>query len=315
MADKTAGEINAALKDKGLETDEVQDEEVVEEEEVVVDDDADDADDADYADDADDTQAVDKPEYNEDEQTATQAGWRPKEDWDGDPDEWVSARELNRRGELLRKIHNQNRQIKQLDSVVNTLANQQKKIFGAGYEKAKRELKAQLREATKEGDDATADVIETRLEQLETAARQDAQALAVEQKQPDVAPEFLPWVERNQWFKDRPEMRAYAEVIGVQYAQQHPETSNSEVYEYITRQVKTKFPERFGMAQKKTVKRPGSPVEGSDDLTSTRSSNSVTSRVSLTSEEKDVGRTLVKRGLYKNMNEYAADLKKFGVKK
>ena len=255
----------------------------------------------------------DEPEYSDEEQSAMQSGWRPRDEWEGDPDEWVAAKEFNRRGELLRKIHNQNRQIKQLDGVVNTLANQQKKIFSAGYEKAKRELKSQLREATKEGDDATAEVIEHRLEELEEAARKDAVALAAaEPKKPEVAPEFVPWVERNQWFVKHPEMRAYAETIGVQYAQTHPEITNSEVYSYITNEVKKRFPEKFGMAQKKSVGR-GSPVEGSDDLPAKRGGGSVT-RVSLTAEEKSVGRTLVQRGLYKNMNEYAADLKKFGVK-
>ena len=121
------------------------------------------------------SEGTEDAETSPDEEAAMQSGWRPKDEWDGDPDEWVSAREFNRRGELMRKIHNQNRQIKQLDSVVNTLANQQKKIFGAGYEKAKRELKSQLREANKEGDDATAEAIEERLEQLETAGHHAAQ--------------------------------------------------------------------------------------------------------------------------------------------
>ena len=259
---------------------------------------------------------VDESEGNDpdpDAEIAQQSGWRPKDEWDGDPDEWVSAREFNRRGELMRKIHNQNRQIKQLDGVVNTLANQQKKIFGAGYEKAKRELKSQLREANKEGDDATAEVIEERLEQLETAAQQDARALNVQPTQPQVAPEFEPWVNRNTWFKDRPEMRAYAEVIGLRYAQDNPDATNNQVYEHITKEVKTRFPERFGTVKKQSSGRPGSPVESGDNLTSNRGGPTV-SRVSLTAEEKDVGRTLVKRGLYKNMNEYAADLKKYGVK-
>ena len=257
-----------------------------------------------------------EPEYTDKEQAAMQSGWRPKEEWDGDPDEWVEAREFNRRGELMRKIHNQNRQIKQLDGVVNTLANQQKKIYSAGYEKAKRDLKAQLREATKEGDDVTADAVEARLEQLEQTAQQDAAALATTRpKQPEVAPEFVPWVQRNQWFVDHPEMRAFAETIGVQYAQSHPDTSNAAVYTYITNEVKRRFPERFGMVKKTPGKKMGSPVEGSDDLSSTRSGGSATVRVALTSEEKAVGRALVDKGLYKNMNEYAADLKKYGVKK
>ena len=259
-----------------------------------------------------DVESDESDQSDPDAEAAMQSGWRPKDEWDGDPEEWVSAREFNRRGELMRKIHNQNRQIKQLDSVVNTLANQQKKIYGAGYEKAKRELKSQLREATKEGDDASAEVIEQRLEQLEQVAKQDAAALTVPPSQPAVAPEFEPWVNRNSWFKDRPEMRAYAEVIGLRYAQDNPDATNNQVYEHITKEVKTRFPERFGTVKKQSSGRPGSPVESGDNLTSNR--GGPVARVSLTSEEKEVGRTLVKRGLYKNMNEYASDLKKFGVK-
>ena len=41
------------------------------------------------------------------EERASAQGWRPKDEWDGDPDEWVSAREFVRAGELFKKIDDQ----------------------------------------------------------------------------------------------------------------------------------------------------------------------------------------------------------------
>lgn len=318
MAENTAAAVNAELDKKGLPTDDQLDD-AEEGEKIEVEEEAPEEVEIEAEDEGEDTSSTeDEDGPSEEEHIAQQSGWRPKDEWDGDPDEWIPAREFNRRGELLRKIHNQNRQIKQLDGVVTNLAKQQKKIFDAGYEKAKRELKSRLRAATQEGDDSLAEAIEERLESLEEQKVEDTQGLeAPEQKktQPEVAPEFVPWVNRNQWFVKYPEMRAYAEQIGMQYAANNPAATNSTVYDYITKTVKSKFPERFGMPTKKTVK-PGSPVEGSEGVNSGRGRAGETSmtRVALTSEEKDVGRTLVKRGLYKNMNEYAADLKKYGVK-
>src|SRR3990167_7948855 len=167
--------IAAKLKEKGLtveegDTDE-EDEEVSEEidevsEEVEVEDE-------------ETTEEVDsdEAEWSEEELQAMDSGWKPQDKWDGDPDDWVTAKQFNRNGEYLRKIHNQNRKIKQLDDVVGNLAKQQKQIFDAGYAKAKRELKSALREANKEGDDATADAIEERIEQLETQHQADVKVI------------------------------------------------------------------------------------------------------------------------------------------
>ena len=248
---------------------------------------------------------------SESERTARDSGWKPKDEWDGDPSEWVSAGEFNRRGELLRKIHNQNRQLKQLDDVVNTLAKQQKQIFEAGYAKAERELKSQLREANKEGDDATAEAVEERIEALKKQRDEDLKAVEVKvapQQQATVAPEFEGWVQRNQWFIKNPALRAYAENVGLQHAEKNPAKSNSEIYQYVTDEVKKRFPEEFGMTST-PKKKIGSPV-----LSGGTSGAAQTVRVALTQEEKAVGRALVDKGIYKNMNEYATDLKKFGVK-
>lgn|SRR3990167_657568 len=308
-------EIQSKLKDKGLggleTSDGSNDNEILEEEsdeEIVVEEEEEEVAEVDED---------DSSQMSESEIQARESGWKPQDEWDGNPDEWVSYREFNHRGELLKKIHNQNRQLKYLDDVVVNLAKQQKKIFDAGYDKAKRELKTALREANKEGDDATADALEERLEQLETQRQEDVKVLNVEEtKQPVVvAPEFESWVKRNDWFIKDAALRSYAEQVGIAHAQKNPQKTNVEIYQYVTDEIKKRFPEKFGTVMKPLKKKVGSPVLGSDDLTSgKRSGDKQTVRVSLTPEEKAVGRALVEKGIYKNINEYATELKKFGVK-
>src|SRR3990167_8609601 len=312
-------EIQSKLKDKGLggleTSDGSNDNEILEEEsdeEIVVEEEE-----GEFA----EVDEDDSSQMSESEIQARESGWKPQDECDGNPDEWVSYREFNHRGELLKKIHNQNRQLKYLDDVVVNLAKQQKKIFDAGYDKAKRELKTALREANKEGDDATADALEERLEQLEEQRQADLKVIPVQESQAVVeqqpAPEFISWVKRNDWFIKNSALRSYAENIGLSHAQLNPQKTNVEIYQYVTDEVKKRFPEEFGTVMKIPLKKkPGSPVVGSSDLTSGkgRGPSGGTVRVSLSAEEKTVGRMLVDKGEYKNLNEYAADLKKFGVK-
>lgn len=43
-------------------------------------------------------------EVNPDVQKAMEGGWRPKDDWKGDPDDFVSAKKFNERGEMMDSI-------------------------------------------------------------------------------------------------------------------------------------------------------------------------------------------------------------------
>jgi len=128
---KTAEElaVDAKLRSQELTDEESQDEEVTED----VEDDGEET--VEVIEEADETVEVedttDSPR-SESEIQARESGWKPKDEWDGDPTEWVSAEEFNRRGEYLRKIHNQNRKIKQLDDVVELWPSNKRKSLKLG---------------------------------------------------------------------------------------------------------------------------------------------------------------------------------------
>jgi len=46
----------------------------------------------------------DEVQINPEQEKAMKNGWRPKEEWDGDADDWVSAKKFNERGEMIGAI-------------------------------------------------------------------------------------------------------------------------------------------------------------------------------------------------------------------
>ena len=97
-------------------------------------------------------QQEEAPKLSAKEVEAQEIGWRPKDQWTGDPEDWVDARTFLRNGEFMGKIHNLNRQNKDLQTAVhdmkNMLSNAEKKC----REAAIAELKASKVQALHHGD-------------------------------------------------------------------------------------------------------------------------------------------------------------------
>jgi hypothetical protein len=79
-------------------------------------------------------------------------GWRPQTDWEGDPDDWVSAREFNRRGELFARIAKYGNENKEMRESLKKLFEHNRKLYDAGYKKAMTDLRQEKMQAAEEGD-------------------------------------------------------------------------------------------------------------------------------------------------------------------
>jgi len=62
------------------------------------------------------------------QEKAMAEGWRPKEEYQGDPEKWVDAAEFLRRGELFSKIELQSKEIKQLKQTMTEFAKHHEKV-------------------------------------------------------------------------------------------------------------------------------------------------------------------------------------------
>jgi hypothetical protein len=158
------------------------------------------------------------------EQKAREIGWRPKEEFRGDPEKWVEAGEYLRRGEeVLPLVKAENRHLKdktdtltrevaQLKAVVTEQSRSMTDLVDFSRQQLKdklaeqkRQLTAELRAATREDDETRIALLEEQLEE-NAEARDKLKAPKPEAAAPaapqtiEETPEYRAFVNRNPWF-------------------------------------------------------------------------------------------------------------------
>src|SRR5574343_553334 len=76
------------------------------------------------------------------EEQAREQGWKPKEEYEGDPNKWKPAKEFVERGELFGKIDTLGRELKETKKALKMLQEHNAKIKETEYARAVSELKA-----------------------------------------------------------------------------------------------------------------------------------------------------------------------------
>jgi len=255
-------------------------------------------------------------EYTEEESRAMEHGWSPKDQWKGDPDDWVNARSFIKRGELFGKIRSLERdrdsmrqEFKQATSAMRDIL---KKTKETEYNRAVKELKERKRTALEEGEVAAVMGIDDDIAELTTTHQRDvAEMTAIEHSLPTPAQpsqEFIQWRDRNTWYDDDPTMRITADNIGVRLAQETPNASLTDIFKEVDKHIRKVYPERFG--NKPRV----SKVNDGDTRTpSTRGSGgkSKYSVRDLNAEQRDIMNTMVKSGVM-TQEDYINELANIG---
>ena len=82
------------------------------------------------------------PQVDSYEQQAREQGWRPKEEYEGDPEKWRPAKEFVERGELFGKIDHMGKELKETRKALKMLQEHHSKVKETEYNNALKELKA-----------------------------------------------------------------------------------------------------------------------------------------------------------------------------
>lgn len=238
-----------------------------------------------------------KPQLTAAEQQAMEQGWVPQDEWEGDPEQWRPAKEFLDRGELFKKIEDQNRTIKEFKRALDDLKGHHAKTRETEYARAIQALKAQKIAALEEGDAAAVVKLDDQIDLVKDEQSKLKQA-AIEQPQEQLNPEFTNWVDKNKWYETSQPMRAYADALGRDLA--YKGLSPSEVLKEVERQVREEFPQKFRNANRD---KPGA-VEGSTNK-GAKGNNDVV----LSDDERRVMQRFVRTGVMTE-KEYMAELKR-----
>lgn len=230
------------------------------------------------------------------EQEARDQGWKPKEEYEGDPSKWRPAKEFVERGELFGKIDSLGKELKETRKALKMLQDHHSKVKETEFNRAVNELKGLQKKHLEEGN--SDEYIKTTELLTDLKAEQKAREVMSQQAQPAVDPRFTAWQERNAWYGKDTEMRQFADTLGLGYAQANPGLDPDEVLEYVTNQVKKTFKDRFENPNRTKP----SAVEGSSNAQPKKDD------VQLTDDERRVMNTFVRQGIM-TKEEYIAQVK------
>lgn len=197
-------------------------------------------------------------EYSPIEQQALEQGWKPKEEFSGEEDDFIDAKEFVRRGELFSKIEHQNKELKAVRQALEAFKIHHGKVKEAEYERALKTLQNARKQAFADGEHDQAFAIEERIDEIKAE-----KAAIVQEAATPVATsnqEFTDWMAKNKWYATDAELREEADAIGIGYHQKGK--SPHEVLALVEQRIKKMFPEKFSNDRAKLPNKVESPSRG-----------------------------------------------------
>lgn len=188
------------------------------------------------------------------EQEAHAQGWRPQEEFSGDPEKWVDAKTFVDRGDkyvgiMKDRYDKLEKRLKDRDADVETIKNQYKRLE---QDKAReidgliKQLESQRKTAVTNGDGEAFDRAEKELVDAKAAKQQIEQSPSG--PQPQWAKE---WMSENEWYgKDRA-ATVLAETFSEELRKAQPWLGEREFMDKVTEYVQTELPHKFENPKKK----------------------------------------------------------------
>jgi type II secretory pathway component PulM len=233
------------------------------------------------------------------EQRAMEMGWRPKEEFNGDEDDFIDAKEFVRRKPLFDKIEHQSKELKEIKKVLSSLQDHHVKVKETEFKRAVDYLKSQKKEALEVGDLDKVVELDEQLVDIK-AAQKASEQVQKQPAQPQVHPDFTDWVGKNSWYAQDAELRRVADAIGLSYADENPEVPPKDVLRYVTQQVRAAFPKKFQNPEKT---KPAAVDGGSSSAKPTKADT-----FHLTEDEERVMKQFVRAGIL-TKEQYIADVR------
>lgn len=245
--------------------------------------------------------APEAPQLTELEQRALSMGWRPKEDFAGNEDDFIDAKEFVRRKPLFDKIEGQSKELKNVKKALDALKTHYTKVQETEYNRALAKLQEAREEAITNSDGRAAVALEKEIKNVENQMAEIQKVQSVQDTpEPEINPAFTAWQHKNQWYQDTPYMRVWADDYGVKLAKTGMDPMK--VLQEVEKAVRKEFPNKFTNPNKASAP----DVEGSSSGSSKRGGSG--DSFELSDQERNIMNTLVRQGVL-TKEKYIADLK------
>jgi len=236
------------------------------------------------------------PEFSEVEQDAMSKGWSP-DGVEGKPN--LSAEEFVARQPLYDKLHKTDRAMKRVEDQNKAVTAHLEMMRKSLAEDKVENLKARKKEVLAEQDDGWTDEVIAIDEKIIKASQEEEIVVAevVDNSAYDV------WLERNQWYENNNDMKAYADRLGAGILAQSPSMDLKDVYQEVEDEVKLRFSDKFKPVSRQSPVDSGRPRSRQKDAKYTVAD--------LDEETKGIMGNLVRSGVM-TAEEYLTDLESTG---
>lgn len=247
------------------------------------------------------------------EDRAAQYGWKPFDDWDGDPNEWVGPEAFLVKGEMIQQLRAKDKEMKQIKKTVDQLAEHNRKISEIEYNKALKKLQQDKKRAYEDEDFDKVVEIDDQINEFKQ--NKDELTGNVPAAEENGNPDFEQWVQQpeNQWYVNNNKLRRYADAVAVEYAQKNPNASFDEVAQIAAEETKDAFPDEFeGTSRRRRGPKTNEPMSRKGNTPRAPRNRRKASVRDLDDEQRAIAKRFVKAGVFKNEQEYVDQLAELG---
>lgn len=274
--------------------------------------------------------APSQPAGDDVETRARSQGWVPREEFRGDPDKWRPADEFVKRGEELLPValersraaerkaqelearlaaqeRTYSEQLQRIERTSTVALQRQREQLTANYQHA-------MRQAVEVGDVARYDQLaRDHVQAVDNFDRQVSEQIRPAQQQPaaqgaaplppEQATAVQTWRAQNEWFDRDVVLNSVAQGIHMDLLRNKPGMSLAENLAETSREVRKRFPERFGVSATATA--PMVESGGGRMPTSMRARAKGAS--DLPADARAAGEKFVREKIFKDLNDYARE--------
>lgn len=183
-------------------------------------------------------QQEEMPELNNEEQRAWDDGWRPEEQFEGDPTRWKTAREYNIYGEHQAEVRTLKESQKSMKAEFEERLSGVNKLHKAQVDLKVKELLSEQREAVGNGDTVEFDRIQEKIDDVKSQSEPVKPA-----GQADKDPTIAAWEEKNPWINAGGEKANDAIAIWNSYAQANPNGTIQDALSHVEGKISRLYPD------------------------------------------------------------------------
>lgn len=178
-----------------------------------------------------------EPQYTQTEQEEMKKGWTPKDQYEGDPDDWVSAERFRKTGALISKMEKLERQVEEKNTDFEERLENSNMFLREQTKMLRVELNKQKKEAIKEGDVDEVGKIDAQLETI------PAEKTASKPSKKENEAALIDWKVDNEWCGDESSAKfKFANNLFKQCG--YRKMSQKDSLAYIDDKIKEKFPDK-----------------------------------------------------------------------